>query len=72
MLHVIAYHCFWLYFSHSDHPFPSVKGRNFLSLKDFTSDEIHYLLWVAADLKARYKEKSYLDEVRTMYISRVW
>ncbi|EDO44662.1 predicted protein [Nematostella vectensis] len=50
--------------SHSDHPFPSVKGRNFLTLKNFTSDEIHYLLWCAADLKARFKDPNwkYLSE----------
>ncbi|XP_031569817.1 ornithine carbamoyltransferase, mitochondrial-like [Actinia tenebrosa] len=45
-----------------DHPFPSVKGRNFLTLKDFSSDEIRYFLWVAADLKSRFKERSYLEE----------
>ena len=37
------------------HGFPSVVGRNLLTLKDFTSDEIGYLLWTAADLKQRIK-----------------
>ena len=29
----------------------SLKGRHFLTLKDFTPDEIRYLLDLAADLK---------------------
>ncbi|MCD7818072.1 MAG: ornithine carbamoyltransferase [Lachnospiraceae bacterium] len=33
----------------------NLKGRNFLTLKDFTPDEIAYLLDLAADLKARKK-----------------
>lgn len=32
----------------------SVKGRNFLTLKDFTTEEIQQFLWTAADLKHRY------------------
>lgn len=39
----------------TSHGFPSVVGRNLLTLKDFTSDEIGYLLWTAADLKQRIK-----------------
>ncbi|MDO5734542.1 MAG: ornithine carbamoyltransferase [Eubacteriales bacterium] len=31
----------------------NLKGRNFLSLKDFTPEEIHYLLDLAKDLKAK-------------------
>lgn len=31
----------------------NLKGRNFLTLKDFTPDEIHYLLNLAHDLKAK-------------------
>ena len=34
----------------------SLKGRSFLTLKDFTSDEITYLLDLAADLKAKKKK----------------
>jgi len=30
-------------------------GRDLLTLKDFSSDEIGYLLWTAADLKERIK-----------------
>ena len=33
----------------------NLKGRNFLTLKDFTPDEIRYLLTLAADLKAKKK-----------------
>ena len=31
----------------------NLKGRNFITLKDFTPDEIGYLLELAADLKAK-------------------
>ncbi len=31
----------------------NLKGRNFLTLKDFTPDEIRYMLSLAADLKAK-------------------
>lgn len=37
------------------HGFPSVIGRDLLTLKDFNSDEIKYFLWTAADLKERIK-----------------
>lgn len=33
----------------------NLKGRNFLTLKDYTADEILYLLDLAADLKAKKK-----------------
>ena len=33
----------------------NVKGRNFLTLKDFTAEEINYLLDLAADLKKKKK-----------------
>lgn len=39
----------------------NLKGRNFLTLKDFTKDEITYLLDLAADLKAK-KKKGILGE----------
>ena len=32
-----------------------LKGRNFLKLLDFTSEEIEYLIDLAADLKAKKK-----------------
>ena len=31
----------------------NLHGRNFITLKDFTPDEIHYLLNLASDLKAK-------------------
>ena len=33
----------------------SLKGRHFLTLKDFTPEEIQYLLDLSADLKAKKK-----------------
>ena len=34
----------------------NLKGRSFLTLKDFTADEIMYLIHLAADLKAKKKQ----------------
>lgn len=34
----------------------NLKGRNFITLKDFTAEEIQYLLDLAADLKAKKKQ----------------
>ena len=34
----------------------NLKGRNFLTLKDFTPEEITYMIDLAADLKAKKKE----------------
>lgn len=34
----------------------NLKGRNFLTLRDFTPEEINYLLDLSADLKARKKQ----------------
>lgn len=36
----------------------NLKGRNFLTLKDFTEEEILYLLDLAADLKDRKKKRN--------------
>ena len=38
----------------------NLKGRNFLTLKDFTPEEILYLLDLSAELKA--KKKAEIDE----------
>ncbi len=35
----------------------NLKGRNFLTLKDFTPDEIEYLVTLAADVKDKKKKK---------------
>jgi len=37
-------------------------GRDLLSLKDYTGDEIRYLLWTATDLKERIKESKEVGE----------
>ncbi|XP_072217671.1 ornithine transcarbamylase, mitochondrial isoform X1 [Excalfactoria chinensis] len=34
-----------------------LKGRDFLTLQNYTADELQYLLWVASDLKQRIKDK---------------
>lgn len=38
----------------------NLKGRNFLTLKDFTPEEILYLLDLSAELKAKKKPVSLL------------
>ena len=40
----------------------SLKGRDFLTLKDFTKEEIEYLLDLAADLKE--KKKNYNKQIQ--------
>jgi ornithine carbamoyltransferase len=37
----------------------TLKGRSFLTLKDFTAEEIHYLLDLARELKAKKKKKPF-------------
>ncbi|CAH2220271.1 ornithine carbamoyltransferase, mitochondrial [Pelobates cultripes] len=44
------------YFSLSNNH-AQLKGRDLLTLKNYTSEEIKYLLWVSADLKCRIKQK---------------
>ncbi|MCB5673904.1 hypothetical protein LIQ80_17465, partial [Fusicatenibacter saccharivorans] len=39
----------------------NLKGRNFLTLKDFTPEEITYLLNLAADLKEKKKNGEPVD-----------
>ena len=34
----------------------NLKGRNFITLKDYTPEEIQYLLDLSADLKAKKKQ----------------
>ncbi|KAJ6667671.1 hypothetical protein lerEdw1_016792, partial [Lerista edwardsae] len=34
-----------------------LKGRDLLTLQNFSAEEIKYLLWVSADLKERIKHK---------------
>ena len=39
-----------------------LKGRDFLTLKDFTPEEITYLLDLSADLKAKKKQGVPVDQ----------
>ena len=36
-----------------------LKGRNFLTLKDFTKEEIEYFINLAADYKEKKKQGAY-------------
>ena len=36
-----------------------LKGRNFLTLKDFTPDEITYMLDLAAELKGEKEKRAF-------------
>ena len=42
----------------------NLKGRNFLKIKDFTPDEITYLIDLAAELKAKKKAGEPVDTFR--------
>ena len=39
----------------------NLKGRNFLTLKDFTPEEITYLIDLSAELKAKRKPASFMN-----------
>ena len=41
-----------------------LKGRHFLTLKDYTPEEITYLLDLAADLKDKKKKGVLVDSLR--------
>ncbi|TKS67025.1 Ornithine carbamoyltransferase, mitochondrial [Collichthys lucidus] len=50
-----------------------LKGRSFLTLKDFSSEEIKRLLWVSGDLKQRIKhEKQYLPLLQGKSIAMIF
>lgn len=42
----------------------NLKGRHFLTLKDYTPEEIAYLLELSADLKKKKKEGVLTDTLR--------
>lgn len=42
----------------------NLKGRNFLTLKDYTPEEISYLLDLAAELKDKKKKGIPVDTLR--------
>ena len=50
----------------------NLKGRDFLTLKDFTAEEILYLLDLAADLKARKKQGIPVDILRGKNVALIF
>ena len=42
----------------------NLKGRNFLTLKDFTPEEITYMIDLAAELKAKKKAESFMNIIK--------
>ena len=50
----------------------SLKGRNFLTLKDFTPQEIIYLLDLAADLKAKKKQGILHDTLKGKNVALIF
>ena len=49
-----------------------LKGRNFLTLKDYTPEEITYLLDLAADLKDKKKNGVLIDKYRGMNVALIF
>lgn len=47
----------------------NLKGRHFLTLKDYTPEEIIYLLDLAADLKDKKKKRIPVDNYRGMNVA---
>lgn len=50
----------------------NLKGRHFLTLKDFTQDEIIYLLDLAAELKAKKKNGTSIDHFRGKNVALIF
>ena len=50
----------------------NLKGRHFLTLKDYTPEEITYLLDLAADLKAKKKNRIQVDNYRGMNVALIF
>ncbi|MDO5538982.1 MAG: ornithine carbamoyltransferase [Eubacteriales bacterium] len=50
----------------------SLKGRNFLTLKDFTPEEITYMLDLAADLKDKKKKGIPVDTLRGKNVALIF
>ena len=50
----------------------NLKGRNFLTLKDFTKDEIQYLIDLAASLKEKKKKGIPVDVLRGKNIALIF
>ena len=49
----------------------NLKGRNFLTLKDFTPEEIEYLLQLSADLKEKKKKSSFVTKAANSAVSAI-
>ena len=50
----------------------NLKGRNFLTLKDFTPEEITYLIDLAAELKAKKKAGELHEYYKGKNIALIW
>ena len=50
----------------------NLKGRNFLTLKDFTKEEIEYLVSLAAELKEKKKRGILVDTLRGKNIALIF
>lgn len=50
----------------------SLKGRHFLTLKDFTAEEIQYLLDLAADLKDKKKKGVPMDILKGKNVALIF
>ena len=49
-----------------------LKGRHFLTLKDYTPEEIAYLLELSADLKKKKKEGVLVDTLRGKNVALIF
>ena len=49
-----------------------LKGRNFLTLKDFTAEEIIYLVDLAAELKEKKKKGIPVDTLRGKNVALIF
>lgn len=50
----------------------NLRGRNFLTLKDFTSEEINYLLDLSAQLKEKKKKNIAVDTLRGKNVALIF
>ena len=50
----------------------NLKGRNFLTLKDFTPEEIRYLLDLAKELKRKKKAGELVDTLRGKNVALIF
>ena len=50
----------------------NLKGRNFLTLKDFTPEEITYMIDLAAELKAKKKAGEHHEYYKGTHIALIF